>query len=268
MYRWKNILAAEVVKQHRNWFNSKITYFSLLIWPILIFINVYLTYKPFEGIQDEKLYHLLGHNSLAVFLTIGFLGYNSFWSMVQSAWQMSYERQSGTLDIIFMSPANKLMLLYGRALGAIFENIWMFSLFAVIMLFINQNFSLSMILKLPIVFLILIVTAAIWGGLMNVIFLFSRDATLLFNILDEPMVLFSGVRIPTQIFPLWSKIISLLFPLTYTLSMIRKILSNQQMLLNDFFLPIIVNCLTVGITALLIKLAEKKARKTGEFGFY
>lgn len=264
----KNVVMAEIIKQHRNWFNSIFTYFSLLVWPILVFINVYFTYKPFEGSYGTKLYNLIGNDSLVLFLIIGFLGYNCFWAMVQSAWQMSFERQSGTLDIIFMAPVNKLMLVYGRALGSIFESIWMFSIFGIIVMFMTDVFLLHTLLMLPVVFFLLIVSATIWGGLMNVIFLFSRDATFLFSIFDEPMILFSGVRIPTQVFPLWGRIISVLFPLTHTLVIIRKVLSNREIYLKDFLAIIITNALIIGITLLLIKLAEKRSRKSGEFSFY
>lgn len=228
------VIGAEIIKQHRNWFNSKYTYFSLLLWPILIFINIYFSYKPFEGIYQQKLFEAIGSDDLMLFLIVGALSQNCFWAMVQTAWQMSYERQSGTLDIIFLAPANKLCLMYGRALGAIFESVWMLGVFSIIIISLFSGVSITMLIKVPIIFVILIISATVWGGLMNVAFLFSRDATFLFNIFDDPMTLFSGTRIPIQVFPIWAKVIASIFPLTHALVLIRKFFAADPIVFTDY----------------------------------
>lgn len=264
------IIKAEMIKQHRIAFHSKLIYFSLLIWPMFYFFNAYYNYKPFN-ITKSNWVGINSNNDLLIFLVIGLLGYITFWSMVQSSWQMSMERQNGTLEIIFLSPANRLAMMYGRAAGALIENIWMFVVFSLLLIFWIQGIPFINLIKLPIVFVVLIISAIIWGGLLNVIFLFSRDASILFTVLDEPMVLFSGVRFPTSLFPIWAKFISVIFPLTHVLLIIRYLLEENysiQMLTSSISSLLITLGLIIFLTIWLLNKAEKNSRKTGNFNFY
>lgn len=265
------VLKAEVLKQHRYLFQSKFIYFTLLLWPILSFINEYYIFKPLDLKSSAIIMNGLNTTqSLLMFLLTGYVGYLCFWSMVQSAWEMSDERNNGTLETIFQSPVNRLALIYGRALGAIFENVWMFFIFSIFLFsFFNGNIT-NFIVFLLIVFIILIFSATIWGGFMNAIFLFSRDATFLFYVFNNPMSLFSGTRIPVTVFPIWAKVISAIFPLTHVLVIIRSIFYQGKMNFNLIdWTKLAVSLLIIGIlTAVIIRKAEKNARINGNWTFY
>lgn len=216
------VIKAEILKQQRHDYRSAFVYFSLLIWPILGFFEVYYTYKPFEftgymGISNS--------GELLAFLGTGFMAYTCFWSMVQNAWSMAnQERTGGTLEITFLSPANRMAMLYGRALGALMQETWMFSCFCIFILFYTNTIQINNLFLLPLVFVLLILSSTIWGGMLNAIFMFSRDASIVMNVFDTPMVLFSGTRIPRDCFPQWAQVISLFFPLTYCINIIRFVL--------------------------------------------
>lgn len=116
-------------------------YFSLLVWPILGFLEVYYTYKPFSltgnyiGITSAK--------ELLAFLATGYMAYTCYWSMVQNAWSMSYqERTGGTLEVSFLSPANRMAMNYGKALGALLQEVWMFCCFCLFILFYTNSIRL------------------------------------------------------------------------------------------------------------------------------
>lgn len=263
------VIKAEIVKQQQHEYHSAFIYFSLLIWPILGFLEVYYTYKPFFltgylGISNG--------NELLAFLGTGFMAYTCFWSMVQNAWTMAHqERKGGTLEITYLSPANRLAMNYGRTLGALVQEVWMFSCFCVFILMYTGTLCLDNLFLLPLVFLLLIFSSTIWGGMLNAIFLFSRDVEIIMNLLDTPMTLFSGTRIPQSCFPGWAKAISLLFPLTYCINIIRFVFRIQE----DGYgwqtdLASLAVCLVVmiAITVFLTFKAEQHNRKTGELQFY
>lgn len=261
------IFKGEIIKIHKNEFISIGSVFSMLLWPIISYFEVYFTYLSFD-LSFLKEYGINDHTSLMIFIITGFLGYNCFWSMVQSAWSMGYERQNGTLEIIMLSPANRLSILFGRALGALVENIWMFFVFSVFIISYKIDVTLIDIVYLLIALIILLISSVIWGGFMNSLFLFSRDASFLFNIFDTPMEFFGGVKIPVSIFPFWAKLISAVFPLTYCLILIREIIFYHAIkfstLIPLFYVLIIIFIITLIIT----KNAEKNCRKTGSFQFY
>lgn len=270
MRKFFGVIFAEVVKQHKNMHNSKFMYFTLILWPLLIFIDAYYSYKPFDFSKLPLQYNLTSSSSLITFLATGYISYNLFWSMVQSAWQMSDERKNGTLETVFLSPANRLAIMYGRSLGCIFDNIWMFFIFSIFLLIINPMSIIETLKILPIIFLILILSAMIWGAFLNSIFLFSRDASFLFNIFDDPMCLFSGVRIPTECFPIFGKIIAVIFPLTHTLITVRDLINFTEPSIfwaNVLKLAVCLIIISI-ITIIIINLAESNSRKKGTFNFY
>lgn len=262
------VMKAEIMKQQQHDYHSAFVYFSLLIWPVLGFFEVYYAYKPFElsgymGIAD--------HKELLSFLGTGFMSYTCFWSMVQNAWSMSnQERRGGTLEIAFLTPANRLGMIYGRALGALIQEVWMFISFCVFILLYTGAIRWSNLVLLPLVLVLLITASTVWGGMLNVIFLFSRDASIVMDVFDMPMTLFSGTRIPIEVFPVWARMISFIFPLTYCINIVRLALNisdGSGWLTN---LGGLVICLIVmtGVTVRLIHIAEAHNRETGELQFY
>ncbi len=82
------------------------------------------------------------------------------------------------------------------------------------------------------------------------------------------MVFFSGVRFPVMILPIWGKILSLFFPLTYALGVLRGIFSSDGFVVFDIILMLIVNGTLIVVTGVLVKYVEKKFRRTGEFNLY
>lgn len=265
------VIKGEIIKQHHNSFNSYFTYFSLFIWPILGFLTIFYSYKPFKLGQNCIESGIYNEKSLLIFLLTGLMAYSCFSSMVQSSWQLGWlERQSGTLEISFLSPANRLAMVYGKALGAFLQDVWMFAVFCIVMLFFLGGLTLRNILLMPLIFILLIVASTIWGGMMNTVFLFSRDASIVMNIIDDPMVLFSGVRIPISTFPLWAKLISSIFPLTYCINIVRNIFtkSSSVNLLNNFISLFICLTIMISITLILLRIAERNCRKTGSLNLY
>ena len=107
--------------------------------------------------------------------------------------------------------------------------------------------------------------------MLNSIFMFSRDASIIMDIFDTPMTLFSGSRIPRNCFPFWAKMISLVFPLTYCINIIRFVLNiggeGKQWILNIVGLLVCV-CIMVVVTVVLTYQVERHNRETGELQLY
>ena len=263
------VIKAEIIKQQKHEFHSAFVWLSLLVWPILGFFEVYYAYKPFEL---TGYLGFLSNRDLLAFLGTGFMAYTCFWSMVQSAWAMSNkERTDGTLEITFLSSANRLAMNYGRALGSLIQEVWMFCCFCVFVLLYSEAVSLSNLWVLPLCLLLLLISSTVWGGMLNAVFLFSRDAEIVMNLIDTPMTLFSGSRIPIHCFPVWAKAIAFLFPLTYCNNIIRFALDIQReengWLRESLYLAVCLATMIV-ITKWITFRAETHNRMTGELQFY
>lgn len=260
------VLWAEAKKGHRLNFHSTLIYFSLLIWPAVMFVSAYYSYRPFNLGAESPLPRFFPPEEIGIFLLSGYLGYIFFWSLVQSAWQLSFERQSGTLELIFLTPVSRLGFIYGRAAADLGEGVWLFFTFSILAAFFMGGGQAIAWWSVLLALVILTLAAVIWGGFLNTVFLFSRDSGFLYTILDEPMVIFSGVKVPIEALPFWAKAISYIFPLTYVLRILRGIIltgASTQALLLFFVQLVLVLALMVVLTYWLLQKAEAHAKREG-----
>ena len=85
------------------------------------------------------------------------------------------------------------------------------------------------------------------------------------------MEIFSGVKVPTLLFPLWAKIIAAVFPLTYAIEAVRRVMLMGSSLydIRGFLLlgSIIIAILILAIL-LILKLVERHVRITGNLALF
>ena len=258
------VVWAEAVKQHKNYFNNRTIYISLFVWPLFSFLSAYYSYSAFD-VEGTLVEYINGKNIL-VFLMLGYMAMSFFRSVVQSAWNFSRERQSGTLEYIYLSTANRLAVLMGNALSSVFESTIVMLIFGLLIVFSNRNAINVNAIGTILVLLIFIVMALLWAVFLNSCFLYSRDTDFLFTILEEPMEIFAGVKVPIAIFPVWARIISFIFPLTYVLEALRQVMLNGACLggiSTTIFACIGIIIVLLTATLITIVVVEKHMRKTG-----
>lgn len=263
------VMVGEMKKQHLNYFHSKIIYVSLFIWPILNFVTTYYSFKPFN--IDKSNIPYLNEENMVIFLLVGYMTMSLFRCLVQSAWNFSFERISGTLELIYLSPASRQGVILGNALSSLFESVSVMICFSVgVFIFEREVLNINY-LSLLVVFIITLLMAILWGMLLNSLFMFSRDSSFLFTVLEEPMEIFSGVKVPTTVFPLWAKGISLLFPLTYAIEAVRNVVLNGSSIteLGGFIISgLVIIGVLYGASIKIIKVVEEHSRKTGNFTYF
>ena len=261
------VVRCNVNMQYKNYFFNKSIYMSLLVWPLIMFINAYYSYKPFS---TETLYLRIGlksYEELYLFLFIGFVSMMFFWSLVQSAWQSAFMyRISGTLELLYMTPASRVACLLGNAIGSLVGSVWMLIVFAIIVFIVYSKFVFINIFSLVIGLIILFILSICWGVFLNSLFLLSRDGGFLYTILEAPMEIFSGVKLPFSLMPVWAKGIGLLFPLTYIITILRKSILFESSLKEIF--PYIGICCIIALVLIvsswfILSYGEKQAKITG-----
>lgn len=267
------VFGAEIVKQHQTFFGQSTTILSLLVWPVLQLATAYYTFAPFfdsghflqNWSQDQS------PRSVLLFVAIGMLGYMFFWSLVQSAWIFSFERYSGTLELLFLTPVNRLVLVMGNGIGALVQNSWLFLTFVLGLILWMGDLHVAHPGMLIIAFVGLFIPALAWGTFLNCIFIFARDASFLVTLLADPMAFFSGVRLPLVIFPFAIQLVGSVLPLTTSLIVLRKILLEGATLSQIWMQLCWLLLLSTGllITAvLLLRRGEMKARMNGTFSLF
>jgi len=265
------VLRAEMRKQHSNRFFGRSIYISLFVWPLLTFITAYYSYKPFRLDRITGGLDYVNESNLIIFVLMGYLCLIFFRCFVQSAWFFSTERTYGTLELVYMTPANRLAFIMGNAAASLFESVWLFVVFALGIFALNApGFKVNMLCA-AVGILLLLILSMLWGMLLNALFLFSRDSAFLFTILEEPMEIFAGIKVPTLVFPLWAKAIGAVFPLTYIAEMLRRIFLRGDGFteIRGFVLiSLLAGLIMLFATIICLRLGERYAKKTGNMALF
>lgn len=259
-------LLAEVSKSFKLTSLTWLSVFEIIFWPLLNFFTVIFTFKVF----NLKIFAQYGFNSttgITTFLITGFLGMSSFTSMTIPAMSFERERIEGTLEVLFCTPASRLGIVFGRALGGIIQSLWTFVLFLGYFFYLNE-LHLSNITIFLFIEALIIVAAVIWGGFINTLFLSSRNNTFFYVLFNNPMEILSGVSIPISAFPKFISWSSTIFPLTYCLLVIRPLLLGKPFPTLQFSLYVLINALLIFIVTLLLKFTEHTERKNGSLTLF
>lgn len=271
LHRFLQAFRAELSKQHRTSFTGRAVILSLFLWPVVSFFTTYYSMKPFsDGGMASSLSQAVPDGNILLFLATGYAIFQLYWSVVQSAWTFEWERKNGTLEMVFLAPGSRMAFLLGRSGYALFNGAWMFTVFAGCVGVFAWNGSGLSVPHLALALLLTLVAAAAWGAFLSAICLFSRDSGYLYYIFQEPMQLFGSVRIPASVFPFWGRLFSCLFPVTYSLHLVRESLNGQpdkQWWLYAIGLAV-ASLLLLLLAHMLVRLAESHARRTGSWTLF
>jgi ABC-2 type transport system permease protein len=267
------VFAAEGLKQHRRIFGSKLVVFSMLLWPVLTLATTYYTVLPVtEAPGAAERWPLVAQpGRLLAFLAAGALAYTFFFSLVQSAWHFSWERISGTLEAMFLTPASRMALVLANGSSALVQNAWLFGCFGVAAAVATGTLHVAHPGMLVIAALALLVPAVAWGAFLNSLLMFSRDSAFLYTLLDDPLWFIAGVRLPLFALPVWIKAIGLAFPLTTSLVVLRGALldgKNAGDLAGHLAFLAALSAVLLGLTALLLRVGERHAQRTGSLQLF
>ncbi len=262
------VFAAEALKQHRRLFGQPLVVASMLLWPLLQLAATYYTLHPVAASSAAAARWPIAADPgrLLGFLATGTLAWAFFFSLVQSAWNFSYERVTGTLELLFLSPAGRLTLMLANGAGALLQNAWLLTCFLGAAAFGFGTLDVAGPWMYPVVLLALLLPAMAWGALLNSLMVFSRDSTFVYTVLDDPMWFVGGVRLPAFALPGVLRVIGAALPLTGSLAVVRGALLERRGLaeLAPGLAWLAVLCaLLLGGAALALRLGEARARRTG-----
>jgi ABC-2 type transport system permease protein len=249
------------------------TGFVLRFWtPILSLGAAWVLYtQVYEGVTSTEFGIAAGGSSYLSFIIVG----NAFYVFVFAAAfvvgrVMFWERASGTIEAVFMTPMNRLAYMAGvMAAASVNSSIDLISVFLIGLLFGFQVTSFNVVLFLA---GLLLTAFALFGiGLMaNAITLSFRDRTTTSNSLMIMFLVFGGIVCPVELMPTWAQMISKALPLTYGIRVIRASLFgiSIQEVSYDLAILFMLGVIFVGAGALTLRLIERNLKKKALFSVF
>jgi len=185
------------------------------------------------------------------------------------------EQESGTAELVFLTPSNKVAWLLGKMMGQLIFGVISFSIILLsgFLLFgFHSEVQPNIIMAILSILLTMLAMTSFGFVYAGVCFLAKREEELS-QVLWPMMTFFSGLSFPVDVLPEWGRIIARMIPLTWGVDATRRALllgagTSDASLLTALG---ILSLLTVGllpIGALLFSRLEKAAKKAGTLGTY
>ncbi|MFW6110767.1 MAG: ABC transporter permease [Thermoproteota archaeon] len=268
------IVKSELVKNIKFLLAYPVVFVFWSIFPIFWFIPFILQGEAFVGgLQSSSFAELAGTPQFVPFLVLGAI-LNSYVLTSLQGMGRSIRREAyrGTLDYLLAAPCNKGFILIGKALSeTVSSTIYAVSQLTISVIFFNIQLTVGIVL--PVVFIILLLILGL-NGLALILAAFSlryKQAHDLANSMEYVFTLFTPVRYPLEILPLWGQIIGRLIPLTYALIAVRSIMllhTDLTALYSEILLLLIIDVATLLIGFYLFNWMEKKTKKSGAISHF
>lgn len=176
------------------------------------------------------------------------------------------ERWSGTLVYLFGTPANRMMLFFGRAfmhvidgaIGVVLAFVWGVLLF-------KLDLSQTNMLVLALTILITTFSTSGLGLLMGGLSLITANVMFVNNTVSFLLLIFSGANLDLKILPLWMQVISNWLPLTRGIAAARLLIDGANFAMVA---PLLAQELAIGLAYglagfILFRQVEIVAKRRG-----
>ena len=176
------------------------------------------------------------------------------------------ERWSGTLAYLFGTPANRMMLFFGRAfmhiidgaLGVVLAFLWGVILF-------NLDLSHTNLPALALTILVTTLSTCGLGLLMGCLSLLTANVMFVNNTVYFLLLIFSGANVDVNALPGWMQAISNVLPLTRGIASARALIAGASF---QDVLPLLAQELGIGLAYgllgyFLFKWVEVSAKRRG-----
>lgn len=247
------ILKSTMWAQMKQSFSRPMFRFCLIANPIL---NTILLYEMFRGSGNENFFAY-------VVLGAGLMG---IWSCIcfSSAGDINREKYSGTLSLIFVSPASFKFIMLGKIIGNT-----VMSLLALLITLVTAVilFKVPINIANPGLFLVsliaTLITFIIISTLIASILTLSRKTQLYMNCIEIPIILLSGFVLPVTLFPKVVRVFSYSLSSTYAAELLRMSVwgvNDTVLFIEKLAILIALTIIYAIISNYLFNIIDKKVR--------
>jgi ABC-2 type transport system permease protein len=218
------------------------------VLPLLATAAYVFVYKAVDAPPDYIGFAVVGGAMTAFWL-------NLLWGM---AMQLYWDKENGNMEAYILSPGPLMAILAGMALGGIF----LASTRAIFVLVIcsiafQVSYDLASLPLLILVFLLTLVALYGMGMMFAGIFLVAgRDASHLWNLLQEPIYLVAGLYFPVKALGFWVATAASLLPLTLGMDAMRQLLFRSDPTIGFLSVPVEIGLL-LAMSVIFIFVAHR-----------
>jgi ABC-2 type transport system permease protein len=249
---------------------------GFLFWPIalpLAYVYQAQGYSGGEPAALDAFAQRAGTVEIAGFL---FLGWATYMWISMILWgpgtSLRNEQVRGSLEALFMTPASRLVILFGPIVSQVVWALWMFAVVggALIIFF---GMTLTPLEALRALGVILVAVPALYGlgALFAAVVLRFGEVSALVQTVRGVFTVFCGMTFPIVILPEWARAVALALPPTYLIGDLRKVLlagSDLASLIPELAILAALGFALCGFAVVAFRRTERYARRGGTLASY
>ncbi|HKC91420.1 MAG TPA: ABC transporter permease [Candidatus Limnocylindria bacterium] len=245
-----------------------------LFWPVVLPASWVLMGRAYSGNDPQALAAFAeraGSSNVAVFVFVGYAMYNWLSSLLWGAGTaLRQEQLRGTLEAVFVTPASRLVPLFGPGVGTLLPMTMVFaSNFGALWIFFGIVPPTGALIQAAIVVILGIPALYAIGSLFAASVLRFGEVAPVVQLIRGMFVLACGITFPVAMLPLWAQLWAKLMPPTYIVDDIRRILLHGDTIADvagDVVIVMSLAVLAAMLAVVVFRYLETSARRTGMLG--
>lgn len=261
---WQTLLWTAIVFVRR----SNAYLIDVIRWPLYP-LAIYATWRVGYAVAGRG---EVGGVDAAGFLLIGMFGMITWTATVWGGgYALEYERYDGTIGALFLSPASRAAVIIGYGIGGL---IWILPALIVVALLgvvVGARLTIADPLAALLAACALVAATLGTGFVLASLFILSRRANLMANVIQAPLQLLGGFIVPRESLPAWARLLSDALPVGHAVDALRASTLTGARLADVWWQLVLAFTLAVLYTALgLLSLwrVEDAAKRTGQLDLY
>jgi ABC-2 type transport system permease protein len=252
------------------------SFLSFIFWPIALPLAFVFQAQAFAGGRDDTMAAFAertGTNEIAGFL---FVGWATYMWLSLILWgpgtSLRTEQIRGSLEAIFMTPASRLVVLFGPAVSQLIWAVWIFLVVGVA-LWLGFGVTIGPGEAVRALTVIIVGVPALYaiGALFAAVVLRFGEVHALVQGVRGLFTAVCGMSFPIAVLPEWAERLALTLPPTYLIADLRSVLlmgSGIGAIIGDLAVLAGMGAVLAVLAVIAFKRTELHARRGGRLAQY
>ena len=249
-------------------------FLGLLFWPVMLPASWVLMGHAYSGGDPQALAAFAeraGSANVAGFVFVGYAMYMWLSSLLWGAGtSLRQEQLRGSLEAVFVTPASRLVPLFGPGVGTLVPMALTFAImFLALWIFFGVVPTVIALVQTAVIVALGVPALYAIGALFAASVLRFGEVGPIVQLIRGVFVLACGITFPIAMLPLWAQVGAWLMPPTYIVDDIRRVLlrgAGLSDVAGDIVTVFAIGAVTAVIAVVVFRWLENSARRTGMLG--
>jgi ABC-2 type transport system permease protein len=252
------------------------TLLAFLFWPVALPLAYVFQADAFSGGRTDTLEAFASRTGTLEVAGFLFLGWTAYMWISLILWgpgtALRTEQIRGSLEAVFLTPASRLVVLFGPAVSQVVWALWIFAVIGVV-LWLGFGVPIGVAEVTRAVGVILVGVPALYaiGALFAAIVLRFGEVNSLVQGVRGVFTVFCGMTFPIVVLPDWAQTVALTLPPTYLIADLREVLlvgAGIGQVIGDLAILAGSGVVLAALAVIAFRRTEAYARRGGKLAQY